>query len=114
MIVLDYDETFTRYRDFFVAMEYLASEKGIPVVCCTMRFGNFPHDDDVKEDMEALGIPVVYAGMFNNKWDAMIAAGYDPEDCIWIDDYPKSITQVPISQSIDADSSGAILEKKAF
>ena len=88
-IVLDYDETYTRFPALFDKLIENAKEYGIDIFICTAR-----QDDGRNEDVEATafehGIEIVYAG-FNSKWKAIEKAGYIAENAIWIDDTPKAI-----------------------
>lgn len=92
LIVLDYDETYT--ADPLLWGHFIGSAqcRGHIVICCTMRS---PDKDqfnaDVIEDMARHHVQIVYAANHRDKWAAVEAAGYMPENAIWIDDRPMYI-----------------------
>ena len=98
VIFLDYDETYTANKLMWDKVVELWKENGISVVCCTNRFGNAHYDADVIADMERIDVPIVWAAHHSDKWAAMEAAGYIPENGIWVDDRPMYIW---LNRSVD-------------
>ena len=91
IICVDYDETYTVNKPMWNQVIEVIRSYGSTVVCCTNRVGNSYMDRDVIEDMEKLGVPVVFAAAHKDKWEAMEKAGYTPENLIWVDDSPMYI-----------------------
>ena len=46
---------------------------------------------DITNDMIELDVPVIYAIEYKDKWEAVQAHGYIPENAVWIDDRPMYI-----------------------
>jgi protein tyrosine phosphatase (PTP) superfamily phosphohydrolase (DUF442 family) len=92
LIIIDYDDTFTASPIFWSDFIQRAQEQGYAtIICCTNRIEDprWPFvNEDVKEDMDALGVPIVFSGTFKDKWTAVLEAGYNPQNAIWIDDKP--------------------------
>lgn len=92
LIVIDYDETYTEDPILWDMFIDKAKERMHELVCCTMRFaGQDDYNADVIADMGRHGIPIVYAASHRDKWDALVDAGYHPENAVWIDDRPMMI-----------------------
>ena len=92
LLIIDYDETYTAAPVFWDMVICGAKEQGHTVVCCTMRFSDqASFNDDVITDMGCHDIQIVYAAHYKDKWDAIQAAGFVPENAIWIDDRPMFI-----------------------
>lgn len=89
-VVLDYDETYTKAPDVWDAFIELVKAKGHTIVCCTYRHDD-GYNDDVEGNMGKHNVEIVYAATFPDKWKAMHAAGFNPENAIWIDDCPQFI-----------------------
>lgn len=92
LLILDYDETYTATPVFWDTVIAAAKKHGYEVVCCTMRPSDqYAYNDDVIADMAVHDIQIVYAAAYKDKWEAMQAAGFNPENAIWIDDRPMFI-----------------------
>lgn len=95
LLILDYDDTYTADPIFWNTFVKNALSSGHTVICCTFRNDNidyYPHDnDDIKKSMGMLGVPIVFAAQYMNKWMAVEDAGYIPSNAIWIDDSPQFI-----------------------
>ena len=91
ILIIDYDDTYTANPDFWAKVIYDAKKNGFTVVCCTLRVGNEFVDADTIHDMKELDTPVVFAAEKHDKATAMIDAGYDISNAIWIDDSPEHI-----------------------
>jgi len=98
LIVLDYDDTYTASPALWDGFIASAKSHGATIVCCTLRRSCDRLDnDDVLTDMARHDIEIVFAADHPSKWDAMIAAGYMPENAIWIDDQPLHIFNKKVS-----------------
>jgi len=92
IIILDYDETYTSDPIFWDEFITSLKERMHTIVCCTMRMSNEDKfNSDVIEDMGKHDVEIVYAALYNDKWDAIKQYGIDPKRCIWIDDSPMYI-----------------------
>ena len=95
-LALDYDDTYTKDPKFWDEFIIKAKESEHTIVCCTYRLEDERWPDvnnDVKEDMYRMDVPIVFAAHYHNKWEAMQKNGYIPENFIWIDDNPQYITR---------------------
>lgn len=84
LIVVDYDETYTRAPDVWDQLIDALLERDAIVVCCT-------YNAKVTPDM-IHGLEVIHAEEgITDKAMAMEAAGFCPENAIWIDNQPDAI-----------------------
>jgi len=86
LLVLDFDETYTRDPKFWDLVISLANERGHSVICATMR-----HEHEGEEVISALEHKVekiIFTGR-KAKQDFVLKAGYYPS--VWIDDSPNWI-----------------------
>lgn len=90
LVILDHDETYTKAPDIWDAFIVSVMEKGHSIICCTYRMDD-GFNDDVEENMGKHGLQIVYAASFPDKWSAVLEAGFNPENAIWIDDCPQFI-----------------------
>lgn len=87
LIALDYDDTYTADREFWLEFIQLAKKYGHEVVCVTLRFNNLENRQQVKGD-----IPVsAYFCDHNYKRETLEKAGRRVD--VWIDDSPECIGQ---------------------
>ena len=92
LIILDYDETYTAAPKLWDSFIPLAKHYGHHVICCTMRIkGQDIYNRDVISAMGKHDVPIIYAAMYQDKWEAVKRAGFAPENAIWIDDRPMYI-----------------------
>ena len=85
LISLDFDETFTADREFWLEFIQLAKKYGHEVICCTSRFNNEGNREQLKAEIP---VPVYFAN-HNYKREMMERAGRKVD--VWIDDTPESI-----------------------
>ena len=85
LIALDYDDTFTADREFWLEFIQLAKKYGHDVICATSRFNNSENRQQVKGE---LPIPVYFCD-HNYKREMLAKAGRRVD--VWIDDSPESI-----------------------
>lgn len=97
--ILDFDDTYTAAPVLWDNFIKEAQSQGHTVVCCTMRPAHSKHfGRNVSLYLGQHNVPIVYAALYKDKWEAMTEAGYDCENAIWIDDRPQYIW---IDRSID-------------
>ena len=89
LLALDYDETYTRDPIFWDKVIRLANERGHSVVIATMR-NDVPWEaDEVRNELEGVGIEAFIFTNRKAKYPALYSAGYYPS--VWIDDSPNFI-----------------------
>lgn len=89
LLALDYDETYTRDPTFWDRVIRLAIGRGHSVIIATMR-NDVPWEaDEVRNELEGVGIEAFIFTNRKAKYKAVTDAGYCPS--VWIDDMPYFI-----------------------
>lgn len=86
LLALDYDETYTRDKEFWNQVIELAKSRGHAVIVATMRYEH--EGKDVKTDLADKVEKIIFTGR-KAKYRFVTLAGYMPS--VWIDDNPYFI-----------------------